>query len=229
VQILKAGQTGIKAHPFPGFSALYTSAMFSRQLKDKQSIDDLLNYSFGLIYAGAVSLAVATFYFQDEIMNLLYVDANGAFGPVLGWLMFSFIGVAGTYILGTLLTANGDLKRLNWLFVIGIVVNLGLNLVLIPLKQAEGAAIATVVTQSIVFLGQFFLVHKELKFAFSTTQVLRLLFYLGLCFGLVSGIKVLIPMDWPMVFLIAILVQLVLAVLLKLVNFKFLFEFIPRK
>jgi O-antigen/teichoic acid export membrane protein len=203
--------------------------MFSRLLKEKASVDHLLNYSFSLIYAGAVSLAVATFFFQDEIMSLLYVDANSAFGPVLGWLMFSFIGVAGTYIFGSLIIANGDLKRLNWLFVIGIITNLGLNILLIPYMQAEGAAIATMVTQTLVFLGQFYLIHKELKFTFSTTQVLRFLFYFGCSLLLVFLIKEYLLLSWVLVFLLSIFAQLLMAILFKLVNFKFLFEFIPRK
>ncbi|MCB0663843.1 MAG: hypothetical protein KDC24_13940, partial [Saprospiraceae bacterium] len=35
VQLLKAGQTGIKAHPFPGFSALYTSAVDDVELENR--------------------------------------------------------------------------------------------------------------------------------------------------------------------------------------------------
>lgn len=203
--------------------------MFSRLLKEKQSIDVLLTYSFSLIYVGAVSIAIAAFFFQNEIMDLLYVDANSEFGPVLGWLMFSFIGVAGTYIFGSLITAKGDLKRLNCLFVLGIVVNLGLNIVLIPNLKAEGAAIATLITQTLVFLGQFYLIHKELKFSFSTTQVLRFLFYFGISLMLVSSLKQYLPLSWFLVFVLSIIAQLVLAFLLKLVNFRSLFEFIPRK
>ena len=47
-------------------------------------------------------------------------------------LMFCFVCISSTYVFGTLLTANGDLRVLNLLQVLIVVVNIGLNLLFIP-------------------------------------------------------------------------------------------------
>ncbi|MEZ4982582.1 MAG: polysaccharide biosynthesis C-terminal domain-containing protein [Saprospiraceae bacterium] len=182
-----------------------------------------------MIYAGAVALSVAVFFFRFAIVEWLYTDSTTEFGVVLGWLMFSFIGVSGTYIFGSLLTANGSLNRLNWIFVFGIIINLVLNLILIPKSGAEGAAIATLVTQMLVFFSQLFLTKWEMGFGLSGEVMARSGIYFFACLGVIYLLSQLDIMPWQMLFLGAIIVQLALAVLLKLVNFKFLFEFIPRK
>jgi O-antigen/teichoic acid export membrane protein len=64
--------------------------------------------------------------------------------------MFTFIPISSIYIFGTLLTANGDLKKLNIIAFVGIVLNLSLNFIFIPKYAAKGAAISALVTQSIV-------------------------------------------------------------------------------
>jgi O-antigen/teichoic acid export membrane protein len=79
--------------------------------------------------------------------------------------MFTFIPLASTYIFGTLLTANGDMKTLNWISVLGLLVNVGLNYVLIPDIGIKGAAIATLVTQIVVVLLQLIYIGWQFKTA----------------------------------------------------------------
>ncbi|NJN34703.1 MAG: hypothetical protein HC817_11090 [Saprospiraceae bacterium] len=86
-------------------------------------------------------------------MALLYNEATPFSGDVLGLLMFSFVAVSTTYIYSTLINAMGQTKKMNWLFMIAIVINIGLNLILIPSMKAKGAAISTLITQSFVAVG----------------------------------------------------------------------------
>ena len=62
-------------------------------------------------------------------------------------LMWSFVGVSSNYVFGTLLTANNNLKTLNTIALIGLMLNFGLNWILIPRFHAVGSAVATLVTQ----------------------------------------------------------------------------------
>ena len=64
---------------------------------------------------------------------------------------------------GTLLTANGSLKKLNITAMAGIIVNILINIILIPRFQARGAAVTSLCTQSVVSLLQFFIAIRELK------------------------------------------------------------------
>jgi O-antigen/teichoic acid export membrane protein len=59
--------------------------------------------------------------------------------------------------------ANGNLRQLNGMAFFGLGLNLLLNFILIPLYKAEGAAIATLITQWLTALIQVIMVYKILK------------------------------------------------------------------
>jgi len=137
--------------------------MLSRMLKVGEDINQLVGLGFKFIFAGSVAFAASIFFFQEEIMFLLYDEATPYWGDILGWLMLGFVAVAGTYIYGTLMLAHGDLDALNKIFAVSILFNVGLNFWLIPKYQAEGAAIATLITQSMVLVAEILLTcYKKL-------------------------------------------------------------------
>ena len=89
--------------------------------------------------------------------------AYGAFAPVFALLIGCFVAVCTTYVFGTLLTAGGNLRQLNWMAAGGALLNIGLNLVLIPRAQAEGAAWASLVTQVLTAVVQLVLAAMLFK------------------------------------------------------------------
>jgi O-antigen/teichoic acid export membrane protein len=198
--------------------------MFARMLKNKEEVGSLVQHSFGLIWAGAVSLAVAVFFFKTEVMNLLYQHADDSWGRVLGWLIFSFVAVAGSYIYGTLLTANGSLILMNKIFIMAIALNILLNLALIPRYKAEGAAISTLATQWFVFLAQIILARHLELLKFNAKLILRAILFLGMSYSITYAFAKTEWTNWPLKFLISFLVSLMLGNALGLVNFKPLFE-----
>ncbi len=136
--------------------------IFSRMIKEKLPVSNLVNTAFNLIGIPAVAVALISFYFADEIMAVLYVANVHESAEVYAILMFSFIAISLTYVYGTLLTANGSLKALNWISSIGLFLNFALNFWLIPTEGAFGAAIATLVTQIVVVLSQIVVAKKYL-------------------------------------------------------------------
>ena len=149
--------------------------IFSRMLKEGEPVSDLVRTSAQMLLAGAIALSVSIIFFREEIMQLLYVRATPYWAAVLVPLMLSYIAVCGNYIYGTLLTANGSLRRMNQLFVVGIVVNVVLNLVLIPRYGALGAGTATFITQSAVLIAQIVLAQRLVGLRRSWGMPLRLL------------------------------------------------------
>ncbi len=199
--------------------------MFSKMLKEGKSGASLVRHSFQMIWAGAITLSVAVYFYKNEIMDLLYHESNEYFGEVLGWLMFSFIAVAGSYIYGTLLTANGSLMKMNRIFIGSIVLNIVLNLWWIPLYQAQGAAIATLITQSLVFLAEAGLSQKEIKWL-RTDPVLifKMTAFFSLCFGFSWWLKTGGMFEWQTGFFVSAGFCMILAFLLKMLDFKSLFN-----
>jgi O-antigen/teichoic acid export membrane protein len=134
--------------------------IFARMIKQNESIQALLRTSFNLIFIPSVSVAFISFLFPYEVMDLLYIDNIRESAEIFQILMISFIAIALSYVYGTLLTANGSLRELNIISGLGLLLNLLLNLWLIPIYQAKGAAMATLFTQALVISFQIFFVKR---------------------------------------------------------------------
>ena len=148
--------------------------MFAKIIKEGSDVGSLLRFSFQMIWAGAITLVVATFFYCNDIMSFLYDDATFYWGNVLKYLMLSFIALSGIQIYGTLLTANGSLMKMNAIFIIGVFINVVLNYILIRDYKAEGAAVATVVTQFFVMIAQVFLVNQTFKLKPDFSIIIRI-------------------------------------------------------
>ncbi len=149
-------QAGIYAQAFrlldavSMFGALVAGLLlpiFSKMIKEHEPIGDVVKLSFTLLMIPAIVIAVSSVYYDVEIMSLLYTSNTALSADILGILMIGFVGIASTYIFGTLLTANGSMKQLNIMALFGVLLNIALNLILIPRMQAYGSAYASLTTQ----------------------------------------------------------------------------------
>ena len=154
-------QAGIYAQAFRFFEALnmlgYLMAglllpMFSRMLmgpkgEGNKAIQELAVLAMRLVLTGTLAIAVFGVLFAEPIMDLRYSEHTEQSAPVFALLIGCFVAVCTTYVFGTLLTAGGKLKHLNWMAAGGAILNISLNLILIPRWQAEGVALASLVTQ----------------------------------------------------------------------------------
>lgn len=150
--------------------------MFARQIKEKVKIEELVRFSFQLIWVGAWAIAIPSIIFRVEIMQLLYREATAYWGDVLGVLMLSFTAMCGNYVFGTLLTASGHPMRMNKILVFGVLINFLLNIFLIPIYKALGAGIANMVTMVLMTLLQVILSHRIFGFK---TDIFLILQFIG--------------------------------------------------
>jgi len=128
--------------------------MFSRMLKHGDTIVPLTGLATRLVLAGTIAVAVIGSFYAKEVMDLRYHEHTIDSAPAFAVLIWSFVAVCITYVFGTLLTASGDLRTLNRMAAVGMVLNIALNLVLIPRYQALGAAWAGLITQGGMALAQ---------------------------------------------------------------------------
>ncbi len=143
--------------------------IFSKMIKKRQSVEHMLKLSFTLIITLAIIVAMGSFFYSYEMIDLLYNTHAGnnhisSSTHVFQMLILGFVAVSMTYIFGTLLTANGNLKHLNIIAVAGLVINLVLNLLLIPRFLASGSAISSLVTQFTMAILQVIMVQRVFKF-----------------------------------------------------------------
>jgi len=157
--------------------------IFSRMLKEQEPVQELAGFGFRLITLGALTLLAGVVFYRTPIMEALYDSGSAYSGRILLYLCLGFVGVAGTYIYGTLLVAGGCTKQLNRAFAIGLLINLSLNIVLIPQLKAEGAAIATFVTQAFIISAELWLSARYLKVSVPLRTWAQLAVAGGLLFG----------------------------------------------
>ncbi len=139
--------------------------MFARLLKEKESVRPLTSMSFKLIWAGSVTLAAAIFFAREDLLRLMMpARANEYRFEVLGVLIWAFVPVSVTYIFSTLLTARERMMRMNRFFIVGIVIDLALNIALIPHYQAIGSAMAALATQIFIASAMIWLCVQEFEF-----------------------------------------------------------------
>ncbi len=212
----------------PMFSKLLTSKEKNKGAATTE-ITGLLRFSLQLIWAGTVTLAVACFFFQLELMELMYprsVNAGNVeyYGNVMGLLILTLVPFSGIFVYSTLLTANNSLRKMNKLFLIGIAVNVGLNLLFIPTMKATGAAAAALATQSVVLIGMMGLAKKELRLPFEAKPIFRILAFAMLTILVAWQLYHFPGMNWMLKFACSILSGLVLAFVFRLINLNLLFQ-----
>ncbi|MFT5336276.1 MAG: O-antigen/teichoic acid export membrane protein [Sphingobacteriales bacterium] len=168
-----AHESGVYARSFRLLEALNMVAflfaglllpLFSKMIADKKRVQAIAGIAFRVLFSGAWIAIGAAYFFGDLIIGFLYPDAGLEDANILKGLMWAFMGMSTTYVFGTLLTANGNLGTLNKMALVGVVVNVGLNLWMIPRMGAMGAVIATAVTQIGTAVFQMVLCHTYFGF-----------------------------------------------------------------
>lgn len=191
--------------------------MFARLLKDIQALRELTLFSFQLIWTFSLSLAIASWFYQAEVMTLLYERGNAYSGQVLGYLMLTFTAMCGGYVFGTLIAAEGRMRYMNYIYAASLVLNASLNLWLIPRYKAQGAAIATLITQYLVFIGQILLSRRQLGLHLPLNWMLRIFAFTLLSCFLAWTIFQVLPIFWFVKFLLTALATVLCAFLIRVI------------
>ncbi|HEX5002832.1 MAG TPA: oligosaccharide flippase family protein [Bacteroidia bacterium] len=191
--------------------------MFAHMLKHKEDISALLRLAYSLLAVPAITLGIIALFYAHEIMNMLYVEHVADSSIVFSVLMCCFFAISTTYVYGTLLTANGNLKQLNGMAALGMVLNLSMNFYLIPKYQATGAAISSLITQSVTAFVQVVLCYKLFHLTPDKKIILRFFTFIS-CGLLIAWLFKQSTFSWLVDVIGTIALCAFMAVLLKLIN-----------
>ena len=124
-------------------------------------------------------IAVLCIFYSRNFMDIMYPEQNNTEASTfLMILMGSFVSISVTYIFGTLLTANGNLKHLNIVAACGVVLNITLNCLFIPHFQAVGAAFTSLCVQFVTCVIQFFIAKKIFNLKLGNVFWIRIVVFL---------------------------------------------------
>jgi O-antigen/teichoic acid export membrane protein len=197
--------------------------IFARMIKLGESVRGILKLSFTLLFTLSLSVATASFFYSYQLMDLLYKQQVADSALVFRLLMIDFVAISTTYVFGTLLTANGNLKALNWLAAAGMVINIVLNLFFIPRYMALGAAVASLITQFGIAAVQVVIVIRTFSFTVNIRYIIKLVsFVAGVI--MLSYLSRILPFDWKIALGVLLFLSVLLAFALRLLNLRSLFS-----
>jgi len=203
--------------------------IFSRMFQVGEKMKTFFTQSLLLIIALSCSVAIGCFFFRYEIMDLLYTNSTDYWGHLLAFLLPTFIFTSGTYVVGTFLTASGDLAKLNKLLIVGVILNFSLNLFLIPQYKAVGAAIATLITQAIMFLFQLEFSRRILGANFDWKNISRTLAFITLSILYCFAISKITTLNWMINLVLAGAGTFVISWVLQIIHPQFIQSLISKK
>jgi O-antigen/teichoic acid export membrane protein len=179
--------------------------MFGRMLAQRTDVRPIVRLCVNILLPFSFMVAVAAVLFGSDIMYLLYKKSEMyhshaiSYEAVFAILMASFPAWCLMYIYSTLLTANGSLRALNKIALVGVVINLTLNFILIPSYKAVGGAITSFITQTLLALVFTYFASRIIKLKINVRWVFAHLSYLVTIVVVAFGIsKLLNNIDWKL-------------------------------
>ena len=125
--------------------------LFAANFINKARLQLIIKWS-SIILIPAVLGTIVCSLESDWLIKLLYPEKySEEVGQVFSILIWCFPGMVLVNIFGTLLTAAGDVKRINQMALAACIINITGNLILIQTFGLKGVAITAVITQ--VFFG----------------------------------------------------------------------------
>ena len=236
---ISAVQAGIYARAYRLFDAgnnisylfsVILLPLFAAVIKKGEDLQALVKQSFGLMLTMTCIIAIVCIFYSQNLMELLYtIQDNESIetynlritesSNILKILMGSFVSISVTYIFGTLLTANGNLKQLNIVAAVGVVINLTLNFIFIPVFEAKGAAMTSLCVQFATCTIQFFIAKRIFNLKFGISFWISILSFIILLVTTTSLLKS-SDMYWLTSFIISLGLGIVLAFITKMLDFK---------
>ncbi|MGQ9848160.1 MAG: oligosaccharide flippase family protein [Bacteroidales bacterium] len=195
--------------------------MFSKMLKEKQDVYPLVQLSYKLIILPVLVFLVIAITYAPQIMNLLYHHSDRYSISVFRVLIVGLFATSTTYIYGTLLTSNGNLKELNKMAFITMLINIILNLILIPRFQALGSAFSSITAQLFAAFFQIYLSFKIFHFKLNKIFLLQLGFVLLITISSACLVSLLVS-NWILGSLIIIGISGIVILLTKTIDIKML-------
>jgi O-antigen/teichoic acid export membrane protein len=211
---------------FSNYGYLFTLILlpvFSKMIKQGESVEHLTRLSFTLLIVPAIIVAFGCLSYRFEIIGILYHEHVQNSARVFGILIFSFLGMCITYVFGTLLTANGSMLQLNTMAAMAVVINFTLNIILIKRFGIIGAAIANATTQAFTAVYQIFLSKHVFRFKTDFRLLARIAIFIML---VASGSFLISKIDvfWVYSLVMYLLFATILSFVLGLLNLKLIYE-----
>ncbi len=197
--------------------------IFSRMIKNKDNVTQLVRLSYLLLAVPTILFSVSSAFYSKDLIGVLYKQHVDEAASIYSILIIGFNAVSTSYIFGTLLTANNNVKQLNYMALIGVIINIVLNLIFIPIYKAWGAAFSSLITQGLTAIIQASIATKVFKFKILPLDIIRLVLFITIAIVGCLFTKTYID-NWFAGFVSIICGGTIIAVLIRIINIKAIYQ-----
>ena len=236
---ISATQAGIYAKAYRLFDAgnnisylfsVILLPLFAAVISKGEDLQSLVKQSFSLMLTMTCIIAVTCIFYSHNLMESLYPISENELAStynirifesarILQILMGSFVSISITYIFGTLLTANGNLLQLNIVAAVGVIINLTLNFIFIPIFEAKGAAFTSLCVQFATCAIQFFIAKKTFGLRFGTKFWFCIITFI-ISITTTTFILKNTSLNWIYSFMLSLFSGIVIAFITRMLDFK---------
>jgi O-antigen/teichoic acid export membrane protein len=206
-----ARQAGIYASAFrlldafimvPYLFSVLLLPMFARMLRFREDIASIVSIAFPMLLVFSFTTVALSIGFSDDIMALLYREHPAESAAVFRLLIPGLAAYSISYVFGTLLTANGSMRTLNIIAATSMVLNISLNVILIPTYGAIGSALASCLTLLLASFLQMIISARNFNLWPGNAILIRFLIFVA---GIIAVILLqqYLPLGWLTRFIIS--------------------------
>lgn len=204
----------------PILFASFFYPIISMLLVTQRDIKKLILSASEFLISLAIVMATTLWFFKSELMGLLYQEKSSIYlSEVFGLLVWNIIPITIYYIFSTALTAKGNLKALNLVALLSLLLNVLLNLFLIPEYKALGAALSTIISLSAAGIAYVYFYARSFKHQFNFLLLGKFIL-LGTFIWVFAYSFHYLTMHWMLKFLLFFAIGVSLTFTLKLISIK---------
>lgn len=171
--------------------ASFLLPFIARNQKDQKLIKEVVLNSRHLLLLFSLFTAIAVFMLAPWLQQLLYHNQHPDAIRVLQYCLPALIGYSLVQLYGTVLTATGHIRAFVTLLLLALLLNILLNLFLIPAYGALGCTYAALISHSMAGIGSMWLVYRQTGTGPDTRSLLKYLAAAGtLCLFIYLGRRV---------------------------------------
>jgi O-antigen/teichoic acid export membrane protein len=163
--------------------ASFLLPFIARQVSERKRIDDVILTARHLLLLFSIPVAITTFFTAAWIQNTLYYHNDPSAIVILQWCLPALAGYALTQVYGTAMTATGHIVPFCYINLVAVIINISLNLLLIPRMGAKACCVSALISQGLCGLACMFYVHQKTSVPFHFRSVLMYIFIAAMLCG----------------------------------------------
>jgi len=145
------------------FAGILLPVLSRYAFTNKEKFANIYRRGFDVLAVFLVPLIIGTLFFAEPIMNLFGGGEFNTSASVLKILIFAVGAIFLAHLFGNTVVAINQQKKMMWIYFAAAVVSIIVNIILIPRYSYYGAAITTVITESIVCFATAVTVYLTAK------------------------------------------------------------------